>query len=249
MLNINRRQFPTKLFVAASLATFILLVVFFFLLKINVASDFTKQKANSADKYYLNKNYSEGDLLTTKVPSLKDMLAGPIISNLDPILGEKNAPVALVYFAVFECNFCQQQEQILKQIMADYQDRVRLIWKDYPENNEDSLSWQAAMAARCAQQQSNFWPYHDLLYQNNNNLSQLTFLNLADQLNLDRKDFVKCLDDDSVKQMIKDNIEEANALAIGGVPFIYVNDQEVTGEISLEKLKKIVEIELGKISN
>ncbi len=243
-------NFPAKLFVIASLATFILFGVFFFIIKINFANNTANnqlaQQPNSNNKYYLNENYSEGDLLITKVPNLKDMLAGPIITDLDPSLGATDAPVTIVQFSDFECGFCQEQEQILKQIINEYQGKLRLIWKDYPENNEDSISFQAAISARCAQKQNQFWPFHDLLYQNNNNLTQLKFLNFADQLDLNRAEFVRCLDNDNIKQLIKNNIEEANALDIKGIPFIYVNDQEVMGEISVEELKRIVEIELDK---
>ena len=114
------------------------------------------------------------------------------------------------------------------------------------ENDENSISFQAAIAARCAQEQNQFWPFHDLLYKNNNNLTQLKFLNFADQLGLNRAKFVKCLDNNNIRQLIKDNIKEANALNITGIPFIYVNNQEVMGEISLEELEKIVEIKLDK---
>jgi len=243
-------NFPAKLFVAASLTTFILFAVFFFIIKINFTNDTANnqlaQQPNSTDKYYLNENYSEGDLLITKVPNLKDMLAGPIITDLDPSLGAKDATVTIVQFSDFECDFCQEQEQILKQILTEYNGKVRLIWKNYPENNEDSISFQAAVAAKCAQRQGQFWLFHDLLYQNNDNLTQLEFLNIADQLNLNRAEFVRCLDNDNIKQLIRDNIEEANALDITGIPFIYVNDQEVMGEISLEELERIVEVELNK---
>ncbi len=259
----KKPNFPIKLFVAASLATFILFGTLFFIIKINftnnTANNQLAQQPNPTDKYYLNENYSEGDLLITKVPNLKDMLAGPIITDLDPSLGEKNAPITIVEFSDFECCFCQEQEQILKQILTEYDNKLRLIWKDYPENNEDSISFQAAIAARCAQEQNQFWPFHDLLYQNNNNFQPeadqplantlLTFLNFADQLNLNRAEFVRCLDNDNIKQLIKDNIKEANALNITGIPFIYVNDQEVMGEIGLEELRRIVEIELDKMNN
>ncbi|MCK4553489.1 hypothetical protein KAU19_00815, partial [Candidatus Parcubacteria bacterium] len=68
----KKSNFPTKLFVAASLATFILFGTLFFIIKINftnnTANNQLAQQPNPTDKYYLNENYSEGDLLITKVP-------------------------------------------------------------------------------------------------------------------------------------------------------------------------------------
>ena len=251
MRKSKKPNFPTAFFVAASLATFILFAIFFFIIKINFPSNFRRSPlqetaTRQSGKYYLNKNYSEGDLLITKVPNLKDILTGPIITDLDPNLGAKNAPITIVEFSDFECDFCHEQEQMLKQILDKYQNKIRLIWKDYPESNEDSISFQAAIAARCAEKQNQFWAFHDLLYQNSNNLTRLKFLNFADQLDLNRAKFVRCLDNDNIKQLIKNNIKEANALNIKGVPCIYVNDQEVMEEISFEELRRIVEIELNK---
>lgn len=244
MLNFKKFNFSTKLFVAASLATFILLAAFYIFIKA-VFTNTAIEQADSEDKYYLNENYSEGDLLMTKVPNLSDMLAGPIITDLDPNLGEKNALVTIVEFSDFECSFCSQQEQILKQLLTEYQGKVRLIWKDYPENDENSYSWQAALAARCAQQQGKFWQFHDLLFQQKNTIEYKDFINLAVQLDLNKNQFSQCFNNQETAGLIKDNIEEANALDIKGIPFIYINDQEVMGQVTLEELKKMVEIELN----
>lgn len=250
---LKQKKFPTIPFMVASLATFILLGLFIIIINSLLLpysqEPVTKAQSSSHDKYYLNNNYSEGDELITKVPSLKDMLAGPIISNIDPSLGPLDAPITIVYFADFECSFCQKQEQVLKQIMDQYNSKVRLIWKDYPRYNPDSASYQAAIAARCAQEQNKFWPYHDLLYQNNQNLEQDKFLNLATELNLNSSQFERCLKSAAIQGLINDNITEANALDINGIPFIYINDQEVMGQITIEELKRIVDIELGEMQN
>ncbi len=128
--------------------------------------------------------------------------------------------------------------------MTLYPDKIRLIWKDYPEANETSISFKAAEAARCAAEQGSFWAYHDLLFKTAN----LTIKNLPDpatQLKLDQEQFNICLTDEKNKALIKDNIEEANALAIQGIPFIYINNQEVMGETTLAELKNLVEQELN----
>ncbi len=186
--------------------------------------------------------------MATKVPRLKDMLAGPIISGLDPGMGNEKAPVAVVIFSDYQCDFCREQEQILKNLLNQYGDKIRLIWKDYPESDENSISFLAAVAGRCAQEQKKFWEYHDLLFQNSGGLNSKILFELARKLNLNINQFNYCLSGNEAEQLVKDNIEEADALGISGVPFIYVNDREVMGEITLEELGEIIEIELNKQS-
>jgi len=132
-----------------------------------------------------------------------------------------------------------------KKLLEEHRDNTRLIWKDYPESEYNSNSYQAAIAARCAQMQKKFWPYHDLLYKKQK-YNQEVFVQIAKQLELDVESFTSCLDSNEIKQLINDNIEEANALDITGIPFVYINNQEILGEASLEMLSRIVEVELNK---
>ncbi len=123
---------------------------------------------------------------------------------------------------------------------------MRLIWKDYPESDTKSKSWQAAVAARCAHEQGKFWQYHDLLYkQSNDNIGKDLLVDLAKSINLRLNLFSECLEDERAAQLIKDNIIEAQALDINGIPYIFVNNQEILGEISFEDLVRIVEVELS----
>jgi len=244
MFNFFRKpKISTPLFVASAIATFILLGLLFVYSQTGLNYDFLALKQSS--NRYPFKNLGQNDPLMTRVPDINDALAGPIISKNDPQLGPEDAPVTIVEFSDFICRFCQTQEKIIKNLMALYPDKIRLIWKDYPETNETSVSFQAAQAARCAGQQNKFWPYHDLLFKTTEPKLD-NFLQLTKQLNLEENQFKRCFAGQQTKTLIKDNIEEANALAIQGIPFIYINNQEVMGETTLADLKKMVEAELNK---
>jgi protein-disulfide isomerase len=239
-------KFSVKLFVIASISSFIILG--FFYLYLTIAFNYKPNTAESAaDRYYLNTGYAEGDPLITKKPSLKDMLSGPIISSLDPAMGYADAPVAIVEFSDFTCLYCQKQEQIIKKIMQNYKDQVKLLWKDYPDSNINSLSYKSAVAARCAGEQDAFWPFHDFLYEKKDKLNEASFLEIAGLLKLNKNKLAECMESGRTKQLINDNIEEANALAITGIPFIYINNQEIMGETAFEEINRIIQIELNKL--
>ncbi len=237
----------TLLVGAALLSFFAIGILYFVSVVYDVNNRIRKEsQKNLVRRVYLNKNYSDSDPFITKNPSLEDMLTGPIISELDPILGNSDAPVSIVEFADYTCYFCYQEEQLLKKIIKDYKDRVNLVWKDYPEGEINSISWQAAIAARCAGEQGKFWEYHSKLFENYKNLSNDLFKKIANQLNLNIKEFESCQKSEKIISLIKDNIDEANALDIEGIPFIYINDQEVMGYMGEEDLKKIIDLELNR---
>lgn len=238
----KQAEFPGRIFIVASLSTLVslpILIIFFKMLTTPVPSSDTVIYDYDTD--------SRGrDPLVTWVGDPHGSIAAPIISENDPFLGPEKAPVTIVQYSDFSCEFCQRQEAVLRQILDDYRDKVRLIWKDFPEDNSYSSSWQANIAARCAGDQGKFWPYHDLLFKERKDLSRDQAIGYAGGLGLDTDKFGLCLDDTAAKKKIKNNIIEAAALEIPGIPFIYVNEQEVMGEASYDDLKSIIEAELAQ---
>ena len=247
----KKSKFPISLFIATSFIALGLLPIFFLSLKSMLGANSGSLKINPSPLSSIKplKEYDTSDPFITKVPQLKDIIKKPIISDSDPSLGSKNAPLIIIEFSDFKCEFCQKQEEILKKIMENFGDKVRLIWKDYPEREFSSPSFQAALAARCAGEQNEFWPYHDLLFNKSGNFNKEIFIDLAKKLKLKLDEFKECLGNNNIRSLIQDNIEEADALNITGVPFIYVNDREIMGEVSYEELKDIVEVELKNITN
>ncbi len=210
--------------------------------EINKSSSITNR--GISNKLFLNEEYSHKDPYTTKIPNLRDMLKGPIITNLDPVLGDINSDVVLVLFSDFECSYCAKQEKVLKDAVEKYD--IGLVWKDYPASDFESRSYKAAIAARCAQTENAFWDYHDLLFAGDFDISKGRLLTIAEDLHLDIDDFSDCLDNHSTAQLVNDNMLEAEALGINGIPFLYVNDQEILGEITKDELEQLIELELAK---
>lgn len=241
---LKNGNFPLKLFIGSSLVIFFLLLSVAIIANIRFNPARNKNTMINADKYYLNKHYQDGDELVTKVPNLKDMLAGPIITTIDPNFGSKNSNNTIVEFSDFQCKYCQEQEQIFRSAVVKH--KLRLIWKDAPDSKISSPSYQAAIAARCADKQNNFWPYHDRLFADKNLLNRNGFIQIAKELKLDTVAFSTCLDKMETKSLVDDNIKEANALDIKGIPFVYVNNQEIMGQITADDLENIIKTQTNK---
>jgi len=248
MLKFKKNNLSITFFVIGSISALVLFIILYVASSIILfgaaPSKPVPNAVNGEDRYYLNQSYDNADPYMTKNPDLKDILAGPIISSADPGIGLKNAPVVMVQFSDFECDFCAEQEEVLKKIKEKYNDSLRIIWKDYPEPDYNSSSYAAAMASRCAQNQGKFWEFHDFLFKNNENLNKEIFYKGAKDLGLDTYVFEACLDDQKTRNKIDENIAEADALDIPGVPFLYINDREIMGSLSEEELGKIIQSEL-----
>ncbi len=252
MFKKDKKYFSIYLFVASSLFVFVIFVVIMFIglsnfkyKEINRIGRVINRNVNGNDKIFLNLDYEHKDPYTTKIPNLRDILAGPIITDLDPSLGNINSSINLVLFSDFECSYCAKQERVLKEILKEY--NIRLIWKDYPISDTESMSFKSAIAGRCAQLENAFWDYHDLLFEANSDISRDKLISIAEELHLDIDEFSDCLDNNFTAELVHDNILEAEALGVNGIPFLYVNDREVLGEIDKRELEQLIEAEMKKV--
>ena len=241
-----KNNFQLK-FIFFSLSSLALFIILFFIICPLVFGN-KNQTAGSAanDTFYLNQNYQENDPLLTAVPDLDKMITGPIITELDPNFGSKNAAVNITVYTDFTCRYCGETIAKAIKLQTKFPEKIQVIHKDFPSADKTFKSYQAALAGRCAQAQGKFWEMSDLLYQNYNNLSHVLFNSLAKELKLNATQFKQCLADKTTADLIDDDIKEANALRISGVPTVYVNEQEMMGEISYEELEKTTEEELKK---
>jgi protein-disulfide isomerase len=238
---LKNNKFLTKFFVVASVGSFFVLLFTFSFLSLKYS------QVNLPANYNLIKSNNFGDPLITRNPNSEEVLQGPIINEIDPSLGPDKAPVIITYFADYECRFCREQESFIKGILEKYRDKVRLIWKDYPENDFSSKSYLAAVAGRCAEEQGEFWSFQNLIYDNEKDFSEELAISLAENMGLRKGLFSECLQDAEVYQLIKNNIIEARALDITGVPFVFINNQEVMGEATEGDLERIIDLELNKM--
>ena len=231
-------------FISLSLMLLFLFVVFLFIVypsTFGMRGKNDKQAGEST--FYLNKNYNATDPLLTPVPTLDKIITGPIITGADPAAGPSNAKINITVYTDFTCRYCGQTIANALQAQKQLPDKVRVIHKDFPSADKTFKSYQAAVASRCAQAQNKFWEMSELLYQNYNDLSQVLFNSLAKELKLNQTQFKQCLET-KTSALVDDNIKEANALQISGVPTVYINGQEMMGEVSYEELEKAVEEEL-----
>lgn len=193
------------------------------------------------------KHYRAGvEALKKKWPVLVKFPAPEVGAELDdgtsPVKGAEKAAVTIVEFSDFECPFCVQVQDTLRQIMARYGDEVRLVFKHLPsEGHRNSLP--AARAAYCAGEQRRFWQFHDALFASRN-LSREFLDNTAVKLGLGREKFVECLAAERSRTAVVKDIEMARRYGIDGTPSFLINGKLVKGAVPLADFQGLIEREL-----
>ncbi|NJN83999.1 MAG: thioredoxin domain-containing protein [Caldilineaceae bacterium] len=112
----------------------------------------------------------------------------------DPTLGAAGAAVEIVEYGDFGCPACRAWHNagIREEIMRNYGDQVRFVWRDFPVITPQSPK--AAEAAQCAGVQGQFWAYHDALYDGAAGISSEALVRYATQVGLDEAIFAACLE-------------------------------------------------------
>lgn len=166
------------------------------------------------------------------------VVSRPTVRATDPVRGAANPQVTVVEFGDYQCPFCKDAAEATATI-DDRSTVVRRVWKDFPLA-EHPQSFEAAVAARCAQQQGRFWPFHDALFARQSELGPALYTTLARELQLDENAFARCQVDPRVAESVEQSRAEGVALGITALPTIFVNSQRLEGSITANALQRAI---------
>ncbi len=163
-----------------------------------------------------------------------------------PFKGGEKAAVTIVEFSDFHCPFCRRVIPTLAQLESRYGEKIKLVFRDFPIENLHPGATKAHEAARCANEQGKFWPYHDKLFAGPPSSSPEVFKGLAKEVGLDPVTFETCLGSGKYQAAIKQDIEEGNRVGVGGTPAFFVNGRLITGAQPLEAFARVIDDELAR---
>jgi len=164
--------------------------------------------------------------LATAVESLQGGEPIPERADFDlrshefPLLGQKNAPIAIVEFSDFECPFCRRYfENTMPALKRKYVDtgRVQYVFVDFPlDMHLNAMS--AAVAGACAQAQGAFWEMRRELFAAQQTLDEQTYVRLAASLHLDGDRFAACRQDPRMTEAVRERVGLGQSAGVQGTP-------------------------------
>ncbi len=188
-----------------------------------------------------------------------DVTTNPFKPELDklktqfqPYLGTEKAPVAIVVFSDLQCPVCKgEAETLRKNLIQNYPTQVRLYFKDFPLEGLHPWAKAAAMAGRCAFQQSNdaFWLYHDYVFShqesiNPENLKDQTLTWAKDAKGVDSIKLGACMASNATQAEVEKEMEEGRALDVSGTPTMFINGRRIPNSIDWPNLKTVIDTEI-----
>ena len=252
LTNLAEQENPSKTFfvwgllVGFSIVSLFINIVFGYLLFGSSAS--ASQKGTvSADNNQVAVNNPQP---RQQAPSAPVQPSGPVqefkITKNDNVRGNFNAPITLVEYSDFECPYCGKIYPTFKQLLNDYPNQVRLVYKYFPLSFHPNAQ-KAAEAAECASEQGKFWEYHDTLFDNQQNGFSITnFKQWAKDLNLNTSKFNDCLDTGKYASKVQADEADGQNRGVNGTPATFVNGQLISGAVPYESFKSVIDQLLTK---
>ena len=164
-----------------------------------------------------------------------------------PVLGSDQASVTIVEFSDFECPYCGRLFPVLKRIEADYKEKIRVVYMQFPLAGIHSHAQKAAEASLCAHDQHRFWEMHDTMFSDQQNLTASDLKLKAVDLKLDRKAFDSCLDSGKYADAVHRDVVEGGKLGVQGTPALIINGLFLEGARPYEDIAGVIDSELRRI--
>jgi protein-disulfide isomerase len=132
---------------------------------------------------------------------------------------------------------------LLEQVLKEYPEKVKLVYKCFPLDNHPYAE-QAAVAAIAAGMQGKFWEFHDAIYQQPSQLTEKSLNSIARNLHLDMNQYQRDKKSKAVKTVTRDKLE-GRQMEVRGTPTIFVNEILVKKR-TMEVFKYLIDRELKK---
>jgi|GEM_PF-873854 len=173
--------------------------------------------------------------------------------ELDPILGSVDAPITLIEYGAYGCHACEEWHNagVVEQILAEYGDSVRFIYRDMPIISP-AYSQRAAEVAQCGLDQGNdqFWNLHDAIFHRAQQgvSSQDEIIQLGIEEGLDGDALRECVYNNTHRDTVRYDLQRGQQLGINGTPTWFVNNQRIFNA-SPDTLRAAINTELSRLNS
>lgn len=168
------------------------------------------------------------------------------------VRGNQNAKITLIEYSDFECPFCARFHPTMQQILEEYGDDVRWVYRHYPLSFHPNAQ-KAAEASECVAEQlgnDGFWAYADAIIEEQNKLGgSLTpdaILAAATAAGANEAQIQTCLDSDKYADAVAADLASGTAAGVTGTPgtILLTQDGEaelISGALPIDQVKSVID--------
>lgn len=168
------------------------------------------------------------------------------LSSAEHATGNLEARLTLVEYGDFECPRCAQAEPLTRHLVETYGDRLRFVFRHFPDSAAHPHAELAAEASEAAAAQGKFWAMHAALFRQPQHLKEAALTRYAEEIELDMTRYHADMNDHLYLQRVREHHAAAVQLGLRGTPSFFLNDEPVDVSFGLDHLEQAVRAALGE---
>jgi protein-disulfide isomerase len=144
--------------------------------------------------------------------------------------GSAQPKVTIAEFSDLQCPSCRAAEPLVQQILSTDGNQVRFVYRQYPLVTIHKNSLLAAEAAEVAGHAGKFWPFHDMMFANQNDWADLSAADAEKKMveygvavGVPQEVMQKGIDAKTFDANVTSDIADGDALGVNATPTFYVN--------------------------
>ena len=173
------------------------------------------------------------------------LLKNPVGSE-DHIQGDEDAPCTLVEYGDYECPHCGAAHPVIKRVERHFGKRLRFAFRNFPLTQIHANAQSAAETAEFAASEGKFWEMHDLLFENQDQLGDDLYAELATQLGLDAAKLQESLESGAYTGRVRSDFTGGVRSGVNGTPTFFVNGQRHNGPADFDHLVEAIEAAIAR---
>ena len=169
-----------------------------------------------------------------------------IIEPKEMFVGKKDAPVTLMEFGEYENEDCAKANEIVKQLLEEYEGKIRFQFRHFPLTMVHQRSLKASESAVAAGQEGKFWEMHNVLFSNRRSLGTTSLKLHSKEAGVKNKKFLDDLVNGVYGWQVQDDLKEGINRGVKELPAFFINDEPFTGKPTFANLSAAIELALKK---
>lgn len=159
-----------------------------------------------------------------------------LVQDATKMKGPETAPVTIVEFSDFQCPACRAAQPAVNQVLAQYPEQVKVVYRHFPLDTIHPNARLAAQAAEVAHEYEKFWEYHDKLFATQDQWSKISskdqlkeqFAVYAEELQIDKQAFLEKIESQAAAAAVQADVEVGNSIPVQATPTFFVNGKLTT---------------------
>jgi formate-nitrite transporter family protein len=169
-----------------------------------------------------------------------DILHIPV-SEYDHIRGQTDAPLTLLEYGDYECPDCEHAAPIVIKLRKEFGDRLRFVFRHFPNSAIHTHASESAQAAEAAGAQGKFWEMHDVLYKHQKDLADHDIAHFGLLVGAEVYRLQADLSASRYAGRVAQDYDSGVKNGVKGTPTFFINGKRYHGPVTFEALQAALE--------